>query len=219
MTTSGTYQLSAKGFFYLGSSTDFRRRRADHQWRLRRGVHPCKRIQKAFDDGVPVAFTPIEFIRVKSGESAESFRARLHDAEQKMLDQQFGSPNIENKSRNAAGPDNGELLKSRWLDPQYRRIMAEHMTKIAQLPKSPETREKMAAAKRGARNVKSRAVIVTKPDQSTQRFESASDAAKFFNVSQQLFDQWMKGISAWPGTGRITRKQNLWVAAFSAKFE
>lgn len=218
MATAGTYKLSVNSFFYIGSSSDLRRRKADHQWRLRKGIHQCKRIQREFNRNNPFIFTPLQFFKQLHNESTSDFRSRIRAAEQKLLDELFKTPGIENKSRNSLGPDNGESLKAKWQDPDYRHIMTEHLSRIAKSPKSRETREKMAAAKRGNRNPKSRPVIVTKPDGSIITFDSSSHAATFFNVSQQLFDQWMKGISAWPGTGRRTLERNLWIAPYSAKF-
>jgi hypothetical protein len=76
----------------------------------------------------------------------------------------------------------------------------------------------MAAAKRGARNPNARAVQVTEPDGTQLEFATATDAAEFFGVSQQLMDQWLKGNTAWPGTGRRVRRCNAWIASYSARF-
>jgi hypothetical protein len=94
--------------------------------------------------------------------------------------------------------------------------MIEQIKKRSTNPK-PETRQKMAAAKTGARNPKSRPVIVTKPDGSTETFPSTTAAAKFFGTSQQMLEQWIKGLVPWPGTGQFVRHKYAWIADYSAK--
>ncbi len=82
-----------------------------------------------------------------------------------------------------------------------------------------ETKRKMSLAKQGANNYKARKVIVTNPDGSETTFDTTTDAATFFRVSQQLMHLMLVGKSGWPGQGKFIRnKDNEWMREYSAKF-
>ena len=218
MPTAGTYRLSCGEFFYIGSSSNLVHRKRDHQWRLRAGIHKTKCLQDAFNVFGCGTFTPLQFFKIQKNEADQDFRNRLRNAEQELLDQFKTDPFLLNKSSSAFGPDNGEVIRKMWQDPEYRKIAAQRLSKAATNP-SAETREKMASAKRGAKNRQSRPVIVKHPDGSTTRYESTVAAATFFGTSQQLFDTWIKGTAPWPGTGKHVRTQYAWIAPYSASYE
>lgn len=214
--TAGTYFLRAGEAFYIGSSSDFRKRRYFHSGKLKKGIHPNKRLQTAYNLSGECRFVPFEFMKPGPRENDDDFRSRLRDAEQKLIDIHKADPQFCNKSRSAFGPDNGEIIKARWNDPDYRKQKVESATgRVA----SETSRLRMAAAKRGAKNPVARAVVVTCPDGSEKRFPTVTDAAEFFKVTQQLFDLWLKGKVAWPGTGRSTKEANRWIIGYTAKVE
>lgn len=214
--SSGTYMLRAGQSFYIGSSRNFRKRRYNHKSDLLKSRHPNKKIQAAFDAHGSAEFIPIEFIRPMKNEENQAFSSRLRSAEQRVLDGYLGDPDLCNSSPSAFGPDNGDLIKAKWRDAHYREAIS---SKLRGRKPNSETRERMSASKRGAKNGKSKAAIVTAPDGTETRFDCVSDAAKFFGVSQQLLDSWLKGVVAWPGTGRRTLDRNKWIADYSAIYE
>lgn len=212
---SGTYIVRCGTVFYVGSSTNLLSRRRGHNWELRRGFHSNEKLQKAFNESGDFQFTPVDHIDRCAGEPDEAFRKRLRDAEQQLLDFYAMDTGLANKSRSAFGPDNGDLLRKRWEDPRYRKLMSDHMKGRVF---SEETKRKMSKAKQGVGNPKARSVEVDCPDGTKKHFPTVTDAAGFFGVSQQLMDQWLKGITAWPGTGvKAPRVKNRWIADYSAR--
>jgi len=125
------------------------------------------------------------------------------ELEQELLDFYAGNPHLCNVSTSAFGPD--EDMRGRL------------KARMADRERSAPTREKMAAAKRGERNPNARPVQVTDPQGAVMEFVSVTEAAEFFGVSQQLMDQWLKGLVAWPGEGYRVRKRNAWIADYSAR--
>lgn len=214
--TSGTYFVRAGDSFYIGSSGNFRRRRYSHLGNLKHGCHQNDALQAAFDACGEAAFIPFRFIKRELDESDESFRDRLRAAEQLLLDTHWDSPGRCNRSPSAYGPDNGEVVRKMWDRPGFR----EMMSKIArEKVVTPETRVRMSQAKRGSKNPNAREVLVSCPDGSKRFFPTGVAAAEFFGVTQQLFDQWMKGVTAWPGTGkRGPREANRWIVGYSAEY-
>jgi hypothetical protein len=214
--SAGTYIIRSGAFFYVGSSSNLKRRKQDHLWRLRAGIHPAEKLQSHFSKTKDFQFIPKSFSKPLPNEPDSDFRDRLRKEEQTLLNELFNDPNNENKSPNARGPNNLQW-KEKWQDPQWRAVMIEKLKARSSNP-SPETRKKMSIAKRGDKNAKSRPVIVTNPDGSTTLFPCASDAARHFNVKQQTFDLWIKGTIPWPGQGKFVRPQYAWIANYSAKF-
>lgn len=209
---AGTYRLTmGDGVFYVGSSWNLARRRASHISDLRSGVHPVPALQAAWD-AMPEVFTFSRLHKIPrhDGESDNSHRARLRQAEQTLLDQAQGNPLLANRSPKASGPIHGaEVLRAKWKQPAYRARMMEILRNRTT---SPETRAKMGEAKRGARNVHSRPVLVTWPDGRTDRHETATEAAQALQVTQQLVSLWVAGKVSQPGEGRRLRKRNAWLA-------
>jgi len=215
---AGTYQLKSGPFFYIGSSSNLEQRKRDHTWRLRANIHPCKRIQIAFNESGECSFTPIQFLKKSKTESDADFRNRLRDAEQILITNQIGECLLENNSLNSRSNGMpGGHFKKLWEDPTSRAIMIEKIRERASNP-STETRAKMSHAKRGVNNPKSKPVTVTHPDGTKTHFPSTTEAAAFFQTSQQLFDTWIKGTAPWPGTGKHVRKKYAWIANYSAHY-
>lgn len=171
--SAGTYRIKSGDAEFFGSSTNLRRDRSDHEWRLKAGIHPSGDLQKAFH---------------KTGKYSWVVTSYTDES------------------------DTGSV--SRWEDPDFRAYISKVRRERGV---GSSTRKKMADAKRGERNPKARAVIVTHPDGREERFSCATDAAAFFGVSQQVFDLWMRGVVAWPNDR--SRIANRWVAAYRARFE
>ncbi len=191
---AGIYRIHCGPYFYIGSTSDFEKRRQHHRWVLANGRHCNRKIQAAFNEHGSMSFE-----RLRLTDLVEDLRAE----EMEILNLYAADPFLCNINSNTFGPD--EAMKERARD------------RMADRETSAPTRAKMADAKRGARNAKARAVIVTDPDGVEIEFPCVSDVAKFFGVSQQLMDQWIRGVVAWPGKGYRVRKENAWIAAYSAK--
>jgi len=145
-------------------------------------------------------------------------RNHLRELEQVLLNDLVASGlfSVANVSMNTRGPEARPDMIKRWQDPEFRAKMKEARRRYSP---TPETREKMANQKRGAKNVKSRAIIATSITGELHRFDSTSTAAIFFNVSQQVMQQLMAGKISWPGTGpRKCRPKNQWISQWSAIF-
>ena len=56
--TAGTYFLRAGEAFYIGSSSDFRKRRYFHSGKLKKGIHPNKKLQAAYNQSEECRFVP-----------------------------------------------------------------------------------------------------------------------------------------------------------------
>lgn len=214
--SAGVYILRCGESYYIGSSSDFRKRKWTHLTDLKRGVHGNAKIQAAYNLCGTAEFMGLEYLIQYRTENADGFRQRLRTLEQKYLNDHADSEWLCNKSLSAWGPDCREDTRKRWTDPAYR----EKMSALARGRRpSAATRRKMSAAKKGGKNSRAVAVLVTTPKGKEVRYGSVVEAAKFFKVSQQLMDQWLKGRTAWPGTGRMTRKQNQWIIGYTAKIE
>lgn len=210
------YKITCGDVFYIGSTMSFVRRNRDHLWRLKRGIHPNPTLQAAYDGSGEFKSFYVEII--KPCDDVNELRDKLRAAEQVKLDYQFGLEGCCNRSPNASGPNNGEMMKNKWEDPEFREKMVSFLRSRKGAAVTAETREKMAEAKRGSKNVKARAVIVKTPDGVT-RFDSVSDAAKSLNVPQQVLDGWMMGRFPWPGTGtRPAKAHYRHLAEYSAEY-
>lgn len=198
-TSFGTYMLRVGDLFYIGSTTSFVKRGREHLWRLKAGKHLTKKLQKAYDDGALPQMIPLDYFRYKGNETTSELRDRLRAAEQAHLDKYYDDPCCTNSSRNTRGPDNGELMKELWKDPEWREWMSE---KVRGRKASPEARRKMAEAKKGRANARSRQIVVVGPDGKKKAFPTVSSCAEFFGASQQSMHLWITGEVPWPGTGR-----------------
>ena len=187
--------------FYIGSTTNLYQRKRDHLSMLENNDHPNAIIQSAYNATRSLEFIPLDYIKIQPGESKDSFKSRIRDAEQKALNEYAGDPNITNPTSVASGT----------MRPFKR---AASSRKGIQL--TSEHKAKLSAAKKGERNPKAKSVIVTNPDGSQTTFPTGTSAAAFFRVPQQLFDQWMHGTTNWPS--ERSRPHNTWIAAYSAKY-
>lgn len=205
--SAGTYKVTVGDYFYVGSSFDVQKRLSQHYKLLVAGRHPIPKLQSAFLAGGTVSMEKLYELPRERGEAEGCHRDRIRAMEQDHLDFFKGDPYLANRSTVAHSPLNVRVNGKRGRKKGH--IVSE------------STREKMAAAKRGSRNIKSRPVVVV--DLATgieQRFDTVSSAAKWFRVSQQLMDQWIKGIVAWPGTSRKNSSaKNAWVAQYRANIE
>ncbi len=189
------YKITCGGVFYIGSTSSLARRNRDHLWRLKRGIHPNPMLQKAYDDGGEFKSFHVEII--KPCDDVNELREKLRAAEQVKLDYQFNLEGCCNYSPNASGPNNGEMMKNKWEDLEYREKMVAFMKSRKGAVVTAETRKKMAAAKRGAKNAKSRAVecihVRRGEEARIERFESAAAFGRAYGFSQQLVQSWLSG--------------------------
>lgn len=196
---SGCYALSVGNVFYIGSSRSMKRRIQGHLTDLRGGRHSSGVLQAAWDL-LPESHT-FECLE-------ECCEADLRDVEQRWIDRWKHRVGFANGSDSSRGP--GELayrkVRELWKDPLFR----ERMSKLSRSREfTMEHRGRMSAAKKGARNPRSRGVWVEMPDGSRHEFECVSDAARFLGVTQQAADLWLRGVTKMPGRGRHTRYPEL----------
>lgn len=195
------YVLRIGHVFYVGSTSSLNRRIGDHVWRLRRGTHPCGVLQLAWGEA------PESHV-VEVLEEVDGGRDLLRAAEQRWLDEFSGRVGLANRSLNSRGPCRRPDVAARWADPVWRGEMVQKMRLASGSRVGDGSRRKMSEAKLGSRNHKSRGVWVVVGGE-RKEFESVSLCAKHLGVSQQLVDQWLKGLTALPGRGRTCRKKHL----------
>jgi hypothetical protein len=205
--TPATYRLNIGPYFYFGSGRRVGSRVSYHTLALERGKHTNKAMQNAWDAFGTITFTILDVLERKPGESKKELTRRLEMHEQWHIDSHFGTPNCLNASSDS-GFNSGasRAMKAKWADPEWRARQIEKLEPTWVRPVSESTRAKMAAAKTGARNLKSRACIFVQ-DGKVTKHESSSMAAAAFGVSQQCMDQWLKGLTNFPGISKkATRK-------------
>ena len=216
MSNCGTYIVKSGNTAYIGSSSNLVQRKSAHKRDLQRGIHPNKNLQKAFDQCGDYSFIPHQFITPV--DCPNELRTILRNAEQTLLDEAHKANLwvIANISKNAFGPDCRPDMVEKWQDPEFREAMTNlRRSRVI----TDETKRKMSIAKQGANNVKARKVIVTNPDGSEITFDTTTDAATFFRISQQLMHLMLVGKTGWPGKGKFIRnKQNEWMREYSARF-
>lgn len=212
----GTYIVKSGNTAYIGSSSNLIQRKSAHKRDLQRGIHPNKNLQKAFDECGDYSFIPHQFITPV--DCPNELRVILRTAEQTLLDEATQAKLwiIANVSTNTFGPHARPDLAAKWQDPEFRETMTNlRRSRVT----TDETKRKMSIAKQGANNAKARKVIVTNPDGSETIFDTTTDAATFFRISQQLMHLMLVGKSGWPGKGKFIRnKDNEWMREYSAKF-
>jgi len=186
---------------YVGSSGCITKRMRDHLWRLKRGEHHNRALQDAWNESG--GKYSVEVSESLPGATRDELRA----SEQRKLDELKGDPALCNTSSNSRGPDKRPDMTAKWQDPAWRALISSRSKH--RKPLSDETRQRMAAAKRGSRNHSARPVVLTRPDGTVEHHDTATSAAASLGVSQQLVDQWLSGKSALPGRGRTCRKVHL----------
>lgn len=203
----GTYRLHVGPCFYVGSTSDLRRRWLDHRNRLRQGEHPVADLQVAWwgTEGDDLRMEVVEVMPRKPYERDKALRKRLRLHEQWLLDAEFGTPGCVNRSQESGfNADIGEIMRRKWQDPVFREKQIALMQEGRRAKGlSKATREKMSKAKRGGRNARARACVI-RFEGMEHRFDCVSDAARRLGVKQQVLDLWLKGKNAWPGQGRRT---------------
>lgn len=212
----GTYIVKSGNTAYIGSSSNLVQRRSAHKRDLQRGIHQNKNLQKAFDECGDFSFIPYQFITHVY--CPNKLRAILRTAEQALLNEatQANLWVIANVSKNTFVPHARPDLATNLQDPEFRE---ETLTRLHNRVVTDETKRKMSLAKKGANNAKARKVIVTNPDGSETAFDTTTDAATFFRISQQLMHLLLVGKSRWPGKGKFIRnKDNEWMREYSARF-
>lgn len=217
---AGTYCLSIGGKHYYGSTAHLGSRRSDHRAKLRRGTHPNKAMQAAFD-GAPDAllFTVLAVLPSQHRLGAEKLRAILREAEQKLLDTPKFEGDQLNASNSATHNSNiSETLKAMWTEPAYRETQRAAAQKRKDVPVSQETRRKMSEAKKGHKNHNARACVV-EFEGKTHYFGCVTDAARHFGVKQQVMHGWLQGLFAFPGSGnRKPRSSTQHLAGMTGRY-
>jgi hypothetical protein len=207
--SAGVYLVRCGKSVYVGSTQNLYRRKLDHAWRLFKEIHPNKALQKGWNDSNSFEFIPLEFLAIQGGESVNQFRDRLRAAEQSKIDCYAALGSLVNVSTNSRGPCSSV---PKFYSKESRARMAE--SNRGRKP-SADSRAKMALAKTGEKNHKSKRVEIRDPQGVVAIYGSCSLAAKFFGVTQQLFQLWVSGQVNWPS--ERSKKENRWIAGYSAR--
>lgn len=178
--------------FTIGGSKDLDHYKKRVLSSLRAGRYPNNMVQATFDlCGRKIRFRLLHPLQPFDGETDESYAIRLRTLESKVLRHHRGMEGLVNVKRGPVSEETREKHRARWADEAYR---VEMITKLRNRgPVSLESRERMAEAKFGARNPKSKAVRVTWPDGYFADFGSQTEAARYLGVSQQLLNLWISG--------------------------
>lgn len=212
---AGTYRMEVGDLFYIGSSKKVGGRFSNHRTMLENGEHWVKELQAAYDAGGEVRFFLIREIPEKpcdvKNKRGDDHRSRLWFWEQQLLDPLYGTPGCVNRSSSSCHNSKvSEMMRKKWADPEWRgSVGAKISESLRGREISKETRTKMSEAKKGARNAKSKPVIMWFEGE-RHEFPSAMGAAERFGVKQQVMDLWLRGVVPWPGRGvGKTRYPNL----------
>lgn len=200
---AGIYRVDVGPKFYIGSTTRLGSRHSAHLTDLKRGQHPNKALQAAWDEHGVFQFTVLTLIPEKACDRGRDHAERLKFHEQRLLDQVSVDPGCCNASESSRyNTGIAESMRRKWQDPEFRERSVRRLREARRgVAVSAETRAKMSAAKRGARNPFSRPVWLELPGGTREEFESATAAARRVGVTQQLMHQWLTGAAFWPGTG------------------
>lgn len=211
--STAVYRLEVGSYFYIGSSTKVGSRRSDHLAMLGRGEHPNRKLQEAWhearEEGGEVRFVILEVVRGKKWDSKDDGRERAKHLEQLELDKCYGQEFCCNVSKWSTGDSTvGERMAKRWTDPAFRERTIRRLRESMRGRKaSDEAKRKMSEAKKGASNHKSlRCWLEWNGER--REFDSVSEAAVWAGCSQQVMDQWMRGVVKWPSPlGRAPRSE------------
>ena len=128
---------SVSGVFYIGSTANMRRRGNEHLADLARRDHDNKRLQQAFNDSPLFTW---EFIQMDDKEASKNHELYL-------IHKHAGNPLLANVIGLSPSEETSEKRQLYWT-PERR---AEKAIQIAGLIRTDETREKIAATKRGVK--------------------------------------------------------------------
>ena len=141
MRNTGVYQISIGDYFYIGQSSDLKKRESNHLSYLKNGNHHNKFMQRVYDKYQSFSFTPLVYAEIKE----------LNRIEQGLLDVYWGNKLCMNISKCAEAFARG-LKKSE-----------EHKLKLSEAQKgekshwygkhhSDESKKKMSQVKKGKKN-------------------------------------------------------------------
>lgn len=201
---AGLYRVDVGPKFYIGSTTRLGSRHSSHRADLVAGKHPNTALQAAWDEHQDFRFTVLTLIPEKPCDRGRDHAERLKFHEQKLLDDLFADPDCCNASENSRyNTTISGVMRRKWLDPEYRVAAIRRMRGARKTnPVSPETRERMAAAKRGLAGWAARPCVLQLPGSDIElAFESSTEAARFVGATQQAMHGWLTGKFAWPGSG------------------
>jgi len=135
MANSGLYQLRciANGRFYLGSTRDLTRRKGQHFYRLKRGIHWLPALQSDWNEHGQAAFefVPLEEVPVVD----------LRNAEQRWLDKLNGDVRCYNATMSAFAPWQGKHLSQETKEKIRQKLLGRK--------DSPEVRSRKSAGHTG----------------------------------------------------------------------
>lgn len=202
---AAVYRVWVGPCFYIGSAKKIGSRISFHRVSLARGEHPNRKLQEAWG-------AHQSFIAEVIDECAPEL---LRDREDQAIKAAFnldGCCNLSESSR--FNSKIGEQIRERWARPEYRRQVSESLTGRHF---SSATREKMAEAKRGNRNSKANACLI-RFNGEEMRFQTESDAAAHYKVTQQAMSLWLGGKSPWPSSGGRTKPHNRRLAGMTGEY-
>lgn len=201
---SGTYRVNVGPKFYLGSTTRLGSRHSSHRADLAAGKHPNKALQAAWNEHQDFQLVVLTLIPAKDHDAGRDHAERLKFYEQRLLDESFHDSNCCNASESSRyNTTLSDAMKAKWCDPEFRVSTTRKLREARKAnPVGPETREKMAAAKRGLAGPAARPCVLQLPGSDVElAFESVTEAAAFVGVSQQAMQGWVTGRVPWPGLG------------------
>lgn len=218
---AGTYCLSVGDGHYYGSTTRLGSRRSDHHMKLRRGEHPNRAMQEAFNAAPDsFLFTVLATHLYGCRPSTTKLKKILRDAEQKLLD----APNSKGYRLNASSSAThnsgiSEALKAKWANPTYRERQMAAMKSRKGVLVTQETRRKMSEAKKGCKNHNARPCSI-QFEGKNHHFDCVAAAAAHFGVKQQIMQGWLQGLFGWPGSGiRKPRKSTEHLTGMTGSYK
>lgn len=192
----GVYRLDVGESFLIGSGAGLGAIWSGHVAALRAGSHLNTKLQAAWVPGAKVSFTVLVEVYVKNWGGDDGVpRAKMLEGE--VLAGLLGTPGCCNMPFVFVAPVRKAAPRLGYLH-------------------SPEIRARLSAAKTGAGNPRSKGCRFELNGE-TFSFETVTAAAKHFRVSQQLVDQWLRGVSAWPGTG-ARRTRVSWLVGLTGQY-
>lgn len=127
---SGVYKITIGDYFYFGSSRNLSRRRGDHIYKLKLGIHGNRFMQRAFNKTKDFSFVVLRYLDEKL----------LFEEEQKLIDAHSNERNCLNISTVADCPSRCDKFRKRLSEKNKTRVWTNDM------------REKAARAKKGKKH-------------------------------------------------------------------